>query len=238
MILIIPPTFPLTGVQYAGFKVQIYPSSKDGNGPLPCSEIEFVHSRSNEDTEPLLVVYSYDRELEKIDYKTILNNLNKSEVARRRRSANLANSQNVLKRKARDNNIASTVSPATSCNVYSLNITNEEIPKMRGESVILPYFYDAKICGGHCGDSLPVAQELQHNMLVHMLQRNQEFRDRHNYHITRCCAPIKYDSLDVIVSSEQNPGFIRIIPNMKIVQCECLEIVDFTATTTTMPYIQ
>ena len=160
-----------------------------------------------------------------------------SEVARRRRSANQAKSEGVLKRRAR--NTGETVaSPGSSCSIYSLNITNEEIPKMRGESVILPYFYDAKICGGQCGSSLPVAQELQHNMLVHMLQRNQEFRDRHNYQITRCCAPIKYDSLDVIVSPAPNSGtkpFIRIIPNMKIVQCECLEIVDFTATTTNTP---
>ena len=187
-----------------------------------------------------MVVHTYDVELEKIDYKKILNNLNKTEVARRRRSANPANSGDILERRARNTNQDSkdtTTSPGSSCNGYSLNITNEEIPKMRGESVILPYFYDAKICGGHCGSSLPVAQELQHNTLVHMLQRSQEFRDRHNYQITRCCAPIKYDSLDVVVSSStsESKPFLRIIPNMKIVQCECLEIVDFTATTTTTP---
>ena len=212
----------LLGAKYAEFQVQFFNSFSTTN-PLSCDDIHFVHLTGNEETEPLLVVHSYDSEVEKIDYKTILDGLNRTEVAQRKRRAI-----------AETNRIPREAAPKIPyCDVISLNITREEIPrKDSNEAVLIPSMYNAGICGGDCGNTMPVEQNLRHNILIHMLQGSDEFRNRHGRQITRCCAPIKYAPLEVIIhpapTDERKSAYIRIIPNMKIVQCECLEIVDFS----------
>ena len=221
---------------YAEFTVKIYDSSVPFNANsdsiLSCEQMRFVHSSSDEETEPLLIVQSYDFELEKIDYKTILENLNRTE-GRRRRSAPASHSEGgndgpVHKRSRRSN----VSSQPPFCDIYELVIKAAEIPRLPGEEVLIPQAYDAGICGGDCGQSLPGA-DLNHNHLVHMLQTTAAFRDRHRYNITRCCAPIDYAPLQVIVNpaptSDSMVPFMKIIPNMKIVKCECIEIVSFPA---------
>lgn len=194
------------------------------DNPLSCEEVHFVHSSDNSETEPLLVVHSYDSEVEKMGYKLILDQLNRTEIERRRRQASASPDA------AHDRNKRNVV---PFCNQVTLNIMKEEIPKNRGETVIMPSHYDAGICGGNCGQTVPTAMELKHNQLVHILKASSSFRDRHGYEIGRCCAPVRYAPLEVIVElpptdETKKSAYLRIIPNMKIVQCDCLEIVDFS----------
>lgn len=198
---------------------------ENGDDPIPCTQIQFTHTNAVEDTEPLLVVHSYDPEVDNIGYKTILDQLERSEVQARRRRSN----QPV--RSPRQTNTVQRPHEIPFCQVYSLTITSEEIPKKRpGETIVIPSSYDAGICGGDCGLSLPSAGDLKHNLLIHTLQTTNAFRDRHDYNISRCCAPINYDKLLVVVNPPESDrsAFVRIIPNMQVVQCECLEIVDFS----------
>lgn len=217
------------GAKYAEFQVLFHEDFK-ATEPLSCDKIHFYHLSDNENTEPLLVVHSHDSELDKIDYKRILDTVrqNKTVERRRRATADAPNEHRIPRSQRVD---ASSEIPF--CDVISLNITNEELPpKEEGESIFMPQWYDAGICGGDCGNTMPLEQNLGHNVLIHMLQGSLDFRNRHGYQITRCCAPIKYAPLEVIVFPPTvRSAYIRIIPNMKIVQCECLEIVDFSNST-------
>ena len=211
---------------HAEFFISIYKdAASKSSDPILCDQWQFYNNTNtdtNTDTEPQLVVHSYDTELEKIDYKRILDGLNSTENVIKRSASSTSDTMQRRRRQTKINN---------HCGRYSLNITNHEISTVKGETVLVPFSYDAGICGGGCGQSLPVDQEIRHNLLVHMLQSSDDFRNRHGYNITRVCTPIKYQGLDVIVSPPESSGskapFIRIIPNMRITQCECLEIVDF-----------
>ena len=207
-----------SGARYAEFQVQFF-TDYTTNTPLGCDRIHFYHQSDNEDKEPLLAVHSYDRELNSIDYAKILDTVRQNKTDRRRRAIGDAPSEHRVLRRS-----------TPFCDVISLNITGGEIPKREDdEEIFLPTKYDAGICGGNCGNTMPQEQNLGHNVLIHMLQASSEFRDRHGYTITRCCAPIKYAPLEVIVlPPAPKAAYIRIIQNMKITQCECLEIVDFS----------
>lgn len=212
--------------------MQFYTDFKATDPPLGCDRIHFYHESNNEDTEPLLVVHSYDSELDKIDYARILDTVRLNGTARRRRDAGDAPSapRSLQTRETVD----AQQEKIPFCDVISLNITRKEIPKRHvDEEIHMPPKFDAGICGGDCGTTVPQEQNLGHNVLIHMLQGSLEFRKRHGYHITRCCAPIKYAPLEVIVfpAEVERSAYIRIIPNMKIVQCECLEVVDFSNST-------
>ena len=216
------------GAKYAEFQVQFY-TDFTANTPLGCDKIHFHHLSDNEDTEPLLVVHSYDSELDKIDYAKILDTVRLNKTAeRRRRSTGDAPSEHRI---PRSGDVSQEI---PYCDVIPLDIKNNEIPKRdKDELIFLPSNYNAGICGGDCGNTMPQEQNLGHNVLIHMLQGTLEFRNRHGYQITRCCAPIKYAPLEVIVlPPADRSAYIRIIPNMKIVQCECLEIVDFSTPST------
>ena len=192
------------------------------NTPLDCDRIRFYHQSDNEDKEPLLAVHSYDQILNSIDYAKILDTVGQNKIDRRRRAIGDAPSEHTVPRRSSDQ--------TPLCDVISLNITSSEIPKREeDEEILLPTKYDAGICGGNCGNTMPQVQNLEHNVLIHMLQGLSEFHDRHGYHITRCCAPIKYAPLEVIVLPPcPKAAYSRIIQNMKITQCECLAIVDFS----------
>lgn len=205
------------GARYAEFKVQIFADYKATEGPLGCNKIHFYNRNNDEDTEPLLVVHSYDSDLDKIDYARILDTvkLNKTTERRKRSTADASQPRKI-----------------PFCNVIELDIKGDEIPKKdRHEEILAPQAYNAGICGGDCGTTMPQDQNLGHNVLIHLLQGSSEFRDRHGHTITRCCAPIKYAPLEVIVlppAATEKSAYIRILENMKIVQCECMEVVDFS----------
>lgn len=213
------------GANYAEFEIQFSSDFSDSTF-LDCSSIHFYHLSKDEDNEPLLVVHTYDSEVDNFDYQTVLDTVtqNRTTPERRRRATEGAH------RTSRRSTVTQEV---PFCDVIPLNITRDEIPKKdREESVFMPSSYDAGICGGNCGNTMPQEQDIGHNVLIHMLQGSSEFRERHGYQITRCCAPIKYAPLEVIIippPREIKSAYIRIIQNMKIVQCECSEIVDYTS---------
>ena len=220
--------FFTSGAKYAEFGVEFFTDFSDSASPLDCSNIHFFHQNDDEETEPLLVVHSYDSEVEKIDYRTLLERLNRT-TSRQTRSAT-----DYVSNDSRDPRQSDTGIPF--CDVIELNITHTEIPtKHNEERILMPSLYNAGVCGGDCGNTMPLEQDLKHNVLLHMLQASLEFRNRHGYHISRCCAPIKYSPLEVIVNpppnGEKKNAYIRIIPNMRIEKCECLEVVDFSRST-------
>ena len=211
-----------SGAKYAEFDVQ-FSNDFSGTTSLDCNSIHFYHLPDDENNEPLLVVHSYDSDINNFDYQTVLDTVTQNRTTERRRRAT-ENAQRI----SRSQDIPF-------CNVIELIIEKDEIPtKNREERIFAPPSYNAGICGGNCGNAMPQDQNLGHNILIHMLQGSSEFRERHGYKITRHCAPIKYAPLEAIIippSSERRSAYIRIIPNMKIVQCECLELVDFSNST-------
>ena len=225
------------GARYAEFKVQFFSNYKATKGSLSCDKIHFYNGNNDEDTEPLLVVHSYDSDLDKIDYARILdtikqNNTTAAEVNKRSVRQNNTTAAEVNKRSVRQ-----TQQEIPFCNVLPLEVQRHEIPKKYGdEEIVQPESYNAGICGGDCGTTMPQNADLGHNVLIHMLQGSSEFRDRHNHTITRCCAPIKYHPLKMLVlppgeTSESGRTYLRILENMMVAQCECIEIVDFSNAT-------
>ena len=210
------------GARYAEFQVQFFSNYKTTEGPLSCDKIHFYNGNNYEDTEPLLVVHSYDSDLDKIDYARILDTVKQNNTA----------AAETNKRSARQ----TEQETIPFCNVLPLEVQGHEIPKKDGrESILMPSSYNAGICGGNCGTTMPQTPDLGHNVLIHMLQGSSEFRDRHGHTITRCCAPIEYAPLQMLVlppnAESVKSGYIRILKNMKIAKCECIEIVDFTNVT-------
>jgi hypothetical protein len=214
------------GASYAELQVQFFADYKATDTPLGCSQIHFYDQKVDEDSEPLLVVHSYDNELEEFDYARILDTVRQNKTAERRRRSTTEDAPNETHRVPRQSSLE-----VPYCDVIPLMIEGYEVPRKDGsETILMPVRYNAGICGGDCGTTMPQEKNLGHNVLLHMLQGSQEFRERHGHRLTRCCAPIKYAPLEVIVSVEPS-AYIRIIPNMKITQCECLEIVDSSNTT-------
>ena len=204
------------GARYAEFQVQFFSKYKATEGPLSCDQIHFYNGNNDEDTEPLLVVHSYDSDLDKIDYARILDTVKQNNTA----------ATEVNKRSARQ-----TQQEIPFCKVLPLEVQGHEIPKKNGsEQILAPSSYNAGICGGDCGTTMPQYPDLGHNVLIHMLQGSSDFRDRHGHTITRCCAPIKYSPLKMIVlppNATSESAYIRILENMMVAQCGCIEIVDF-----------
>lgn len=200
---------------HAEFTVNFFDNDDPSNNALP--SCLFVSSSSNIEKEPLLIVHSYDFELKKIGYSSILENLNRTDLARRRRAGSNINTE-----------------PAPRCGLFPLQILASEIPRSSGQEILLPSQYDAGICGGSCGQTLPVQEDVHHSQLVHFLQQTAAFRNRHDYNIRRCCAPLEYDSVEVIVeTSDSKLSMLKIIPNMRIKKCECIEIIDFESSPNT-----
>ena len=227
--------------------MHVYPnirSYQKQEGILDCSEspVEFVYTQTNQEQEPLLVVYSFDPEVEKIDYQAILASLGENPT------------NHVAERRKRQSSSTVAQEPLPSCSLFPLNITAGDIPpKRRGEVVLYPLHYDAGdcvilvyfivyisiflsiypgICGGQCLSKFPTTQDLKHAQLVHLLLNRGTFNDRHGYTFTQCCAPVKYSSLDVLIrpapGDNSRSVYINIINNMKILECECLDVVDFS----------
>lgn len=197
-------------------------ASSSSDSPLPCNSIQFLHTSADENTRPHLVIHSYDPELEKIDYTKVMDSLNITDP-------NTVQRRSVQVRAGNSNQRRPRQTDTDFCRVYPLNITQNEIHNVIEETVVVPSFYDAGICGGGCEHTFPKFPDLRHNVLIHILKGTAEFTDRHGYNITRCCAPKKYAPLDAIVVDSNNRPYIRIIPNMVIEECECLEVIDFNS---------
>lgn len=225
------------GEPYAVFKLQVYPYDErlQLSPPLACEDdlVPFVFTRDNTDTEPFLVVYSYDDEVEQINYGLIMDQLERDAQDQPTiASPSVSTSTDIdtnqaLARRKRDATPVELPLPPT-CSVQQLNVTAADLNRLsviRGSQVFLPLSYNAGVCGGKCGSKFPRGP--QHAALIHILLNQGTFNDRHGYSFSQCCAPVRYTSLETLTRS----GYefrINILTDMKIMQCECLDVIDYS----------
>lgn len=114
--------------------------------------------------------------------------------------------------------------------VNQLDIENADLSMLwlnSNERIVHPLRYNAGICGGSCGSTLPSGDNLRHSQIVHLLVHLEKFQD-HQYKFTQCCAPVSYTPLQLLVRPLYRRGFYMVVvTNMIIRKCECLEVIDF-----------
>ena len=202
-----------------GFRIRIFQNEQAyyDNRPYACKDapVQFVSSRDDLEHEPLLVVYSFDPEAEKINYKYLLDSAQpEDESSQRRRKRSIPVKRNV------------DLPPQ--CSVHSLMIISahlNSISQFRNQQIVSPERYDAGICGGVCEYSIPTS--FAHASLVHLLISRNSFT-QHNYQFVQCCSPTAYESKTFLTRGQDDVFKISVLQNMKITSCECIDVVSFT----------
>ena len=215
-----------TGEKHAVFQVHVFDGTP--NNPVPCSEVKFIYQSSTDDNAPLFIVYSYDYQINELNYKEIEDRL--ASEAMTASTAQPSTSQ--AERRKRSSSEPPTDPP--SCEVQELIVESKRIlPHMRrnkhNEQLVVakPSTYNAGICGGLCTSGLPM--HTHHSTLISLLLNEQSFE--HGYKVTKNCSPVKYRDFHVMGHNIDLPGtsyVIFIIPNMIIDKCECIDIVDYS----------
>lgn len=181
-----------------------------------CQEVNFVHDGTTEDNTPLLVVYTYNPAIEKINYNAL-----KSRTATTQQQA-------TSERKRRNSDI--TLAPA--CGKLDLTVKREEIGPALTEDlplskVVEPAQFNAGICGGQCSSTPPDLTFSNHAPVIHLLIPQEDFRGRHAYSYVQCCAPIRYRALEIMVQQKGSLAIVT-LDDLIIDDCSCLDIVDFS----------
>ena len=136
------------------------------------------------------------------------------------------------RRRRRHTHPSPKIPPACQVNDIFINTSSIPLSSTLGEgSIIAPDSYNAKICGGSCGNTLP--RYNKHSRLLHYWLTSNDFEHppyegwKTKFH--QSCAPIEYKSLTVIFKPKNEP-WIRLVllRNMRIVQCDCLEVIEFS----------
>ena len=128
----------------------------------------------------------------------------------------------------------SNIESPPSCRVNQLTIQGSDIPWKDDEYIVRPITYNAGICGGACGSTLPTSEELRHTQIVHLLVNLDKFEES-QYTFQQCCAPVKYSSLQILVRPKPSTGrnmYMSLLAHMRISQCECLDVIEFKKSTT------
>lgn len=181
---------------------------------------KFKNQDYNDKTTPIFIVYTYNQNIENINYKQIAEN-----TISKMQQTLTNNVEPVGQRKKRQ--------LTNYCQVNEFIINGSSIfSGMVGSTapdfnVIHPSDYNAGICGGYCSTSqFPDRSPTNHAHFMHVLleQKKQVFRDRHNYNFQRCCAPVKYAPLSVFTFSYGSVN-INTIKNLLVEECECLDII-------------
>ena len=188
---------------------------------LPCTEIKFVDRDFTDDTKPTYIVYSYNLDIENINYNSIADGVILS-MLQEEQTGEAVNQVGVNRRRKR---------AVPHCKVNDLIVPGSSIHKeMVGSTaeefiVVHPPSYNAGICGGSCDVSIiPSTDSGHHAPFVYLLLEQQAFRETHGYTFQRCCAPVKY-SPETIFSTSDGAAQINVLNDLKIARCECLDII-------------
>lgn len=212
------------GERYAIFHVKVYKTvpDLDSKNAMPCTSIKFVDRDFTEETKPVYIVYSYNHEIENINYNDIANEVIENILTTDGDSAAVSQTGPSRRRKRQIQH---------NCKVNEMRVNKDNIyNKMVGSvsqdfEVVVPLSYNAGICGGACDTSLiPDGSPSNHAPFVYLLIEQKKFRDLHGYSFQRCCAPVKYGPLTVFSTSDGSHQ-INTIDNMIVKQCQCLDII-------------
>lgn len=197
----------------------------------------FVDQDFTDETKPAYIVYSYNLDIENINYNDIVDatiadmyaedSTAEPAVAqvggnrRRKRAAKGPVGGNRLHKRSTPH-----------CRVNDLFVSGSSIYRemlgvvVRGDFQVLhPTTYNAGICGGSCSTTvLPSTLSGHHAPFVHLLLQQASFQSMHGYNFERCCAPVQYKPMSVLTNSEAGVQ-ISTIPNLQIQKCECLDII-------------
>lgn len=191
----------------------------DKKNAYTCAEgVKFPYEDFNDENLPLLITYTYDSRVEHVDY---------SAIAKKVRSSTPTIAAPAVNRRKR------TAGALGECQVQNLTIfTHEIFPGIvttnEDESIVFPSSYDAGICGGYCDFLGP--ETTTHAPFVHLLINILEvFAPSHRhpeYNFMKCCAPVSYLPLKVMVTTPPYEAtMIRVVDDMIIDKCECLDII-------------
>lgn len=207
---------PHAGEKHAVFHVKTYKNTPDyENGlAMPCLEIKFLYQDFTDENTPLLVVYSYDKKIENISYKqTVETMITTQELP----TPSLAQSRK--KRSIPTCQVNNLTIPGANIYKYMEGVDSENI------AVLYPSTFNAGICGGACTGTQPENTALHATFLFQFLG-DPDSSPTHGYDLIKCCTPVKYDPLQVLLRMD-GVVEINIIDGMKVSACECLDIVDF-----------
>ncbi len=184
------------------------------NEALSCGkEIHFHIGNQDEAKIPMLVVYSFERS-ESLNFTEAEEQIKKqlekakaegSPLTRRRRNA------------------------PTTCGRHELYINSSMIPPflIGGFStftVILPYRFNAGICGGRCHVHPVHKNAKHHSVLINVLLRQNE--PLTNKGLTQCCAPLRYKPIHILgVGDDNKVPVFHTIDGMEVVECGCTDVV-------------
>lgn len=199
------------------------------SNPLPCDTVKFTYQGYSDTTTPILIVYSFDKNIEKINYKDVVDSVI-SGMYMGQPTESPAPGASARRRRQSE-------TPPPFCGVQELKIdTNPHVTgalagvDVSDFSVLFPLDYEAGICGGECGAVIPDISPFNHApFLASLLERESlnlksQYMASHNYVFDHCCAPVSYAPLVVLAMVSQSTTILT-VPHMQIHQCACLDIV-------------
>ena len=164
----------------------------------------------NPDNITLLVVYSYD---------TGDSFLKQVEKALEERQKN--NTGSVMDGVT----IRNTRNSDSECGMTSLTISKEWMNTyiydggIYGTQIVGPDEISINACGGSCKGDFPLNSE--HSSILYLLKALDGGNDYDRY--KRCCVPIKYNDLSVIMTTTKAVMFeMKYLRNLSVKQCECI----------------
>ena len=204
----------LAGESHAVLTVHLY---KEDNHHLECKELNFVYEDFTEKNMPMLIVYSNDPSLARVNYQALAHKaITENNIA--------TAPTNVLTRRRRR-------SAPPACAVHPLHVRGSEIFAVMGErnrsdlQVVSPITYNAGICGGGCDRTHPQDANI-HARFVHALLASSSFRNQHRrYSFTQCCAPVQFEDVRVLSHSKLEGEIINVYRDLKLTRCNCIDII-------------
>lgn len=196
----------------------------DKVNPLHCETVKFTYQAYTDITTPILIVYSYNKNIEKINYRDVVS----STILDEYMSESISTTAPTPARRKR--------AAGQFCGVHDLIIETKHISGAMASSnasdftILFPTTYDAGICGGKCGGVIPDNSPSNHAPFLFLLLERETFKghylENHGYVFEQCCVPVSYKPLVVLTSGDMTTS-INTIQDMVIHQCECLDIIKF-----------
>ena len=181
---------------------------KDQNGQ-DChnSSLSFERDSQSFVHPPLLIIYSNDDNLLKLNISAIIQNIRPS------------NESSKISRTKRN----------TNCGRHTLDLTIAQFNDLwrLGNSdltVLAPHIFRIGVCGGQCRFSNYPNGSPQHSAILYFL--GSRHPPPYNMTWKDCCAPVAYNNVEVLLQS-QDKGAIYITPlwDLSVSRCGCLRTV-------------
>ena len=155
------------------------------DGPLDCynKDMNIVYDNTHDNTQPSLVVYSYDDNENLDELNEAIRIIQSTE-----KKANQRNTR------SSGTNVTVSKTSNGECRKSELRITKEQLGHVLGEQILFPDFFPLNVCGGWC-PSNKYMKQLNSIILYHLLATPSENGENHianKSKYSKCCVPTKY----------------------------------------------